>query len=198
MDSFRIVPLLQSVSNVIIAATWIGCFRRQIRPVACVLATAAYKVSTGGLCWYVGTSCCPRGPVLSSPAQSQILLLSRDDEVCHSVLSHIQDVATGTERLCRVACSWFALQIWYLTAVSLGFPVDIATLKIYERFFLAVRKVFHLEHWAVFSILVNWMLECLNWKGTHQLRRRERFVWEGWMRRDQPAAAHLVLCGEKK
>jgi hypothetical protein len=66
---------------------------------------------------------------LSYPARLQCLLVSRDIEVCDNVLGHILEIAKGTERLCVVACSSFALQILDLTTVSVGFPVDIASLN---------------------------------------------------------------------
>jgi hypothetical protein len=100
------VQLLHSVNNITVAATWVGCLRRQIRSVGCGLATAANAVSTVGMCWCGLTSWSRRGP-----ARPQGFLVSRDIEVCDKVLSHILEIATGSERLYVVVCSSFALQI---------------------------------------------------------------------------------------
>jgi hypothetical protein len=67
--------------------------------------------------------------ILSCPVRPQGLLVSRDIEVCDNVLSHILEIVKGTERLCVVACSGFALRIRELTTVSVGCPVDIASLN---------------------------------------------------------------------
>jgi hypothetical protein len=112
MDSFVIVPLLHSVSDIIIADSWVGCLRTHIWPVGCVLATAADKVNTGGIGWFVRTSGLPVGQYSYVPQHNrsvycyQVTLKS-----VIKVLIHILEIATGTERLCVVACSRFALQI---------------------------------------------------------------------------------------